>query len=315
MKVLRLRGLYSRLPLTTAALLSVACFHVAAEGDRPLAGSTFQDCENCPEMTVIPAGQFEMGVEGGEFGRYEGPVHTVNITRPFAIGTYEVTNAQYRSFVEATGHPSTGGCRIFDGVKPTAMEGNSWEDPGYGRPAKPDEPVACVHWLDAKAYVEWLADETGKPYRLPSEAEWEYVARGKSPKTRFFWGDDPNGACEYANVFDVSSAEIDNPRPIPSVTCEDGFADVAPVGQLKANAYGVYDIIGNVWEWVEDCYVMTFFEWQNDETAQTRYGCDRRGVRGGSWSTSPDRQRPEFRGRDPVKLVSQIFGLRVAMDL
>ena len=278
-------------------------------------GDTFRECETCPLMVVVPPGRFLMGADGGEDARYEGPVHEVDIRRAFAVGVFELTNAEYGAFIAATGHRWGQNCRIWNGELPVETPGKDWRDPGYGRPPRPDEPAACINWNDAKAYAEWLADSTGQPYRLLSEAEWEYVARGKTPKKRYTWGDRDEDACKYANVFDQSAAKADKPRPWKPVNCDDGFTLVAPVGQLEANVFGVHDIIGNVWEWVEDCYVMTYLDSQTTQAAQVVHGCDRRGVRGGAWSTVVNRQRPEFRGRDPVDLTTQIFGTRIARDL
>jgi formylglycine-generating enzyme required for sulfatase activity len=301
--------------LLGAATLS--CLTTGCGGEPPSATSddSFRECDDCPLMIVVPAGEFQMGAEGGEPGRYEGPVHTVTIRRPFAVGVFELTNAEYGAFVEATGHQSGENCRIWAGQMPVETPGRSWSDPGYGRPPRPDEPVACINWNDAKAYAAWLAEVTGEPYRLLSEAEWEYVARGNTPKKRYTWGDAEEPACDYANLFDQSATKAETPRPFKPVNCDDGYVQIAPVGQFRANVFGVHDILGNVWEWVEDCYVMTYLDSQTTEQAQVKHGCDRRGVRGGSWSTVVDRQRPEFRGRDPVELTTQIFGTRIARDL
>jgi formylglycine-generating enzyme required for sulfatase activity len=266
-------------------------------------------------MVVIGPGEFLMGRDGGEAGRYEGPVHKVKIDNAFAIGLYEVTNGEYGEFVDATGHASGTDCRTFDGETLDARPGLSWADPGYGRDILPDEAVACVNWNDATAYAAWLKSETGQPYRLLSEAEWEYAARAGRPNTEYTWGDDKDAACRTANVYDQSGATADIPRFGEPVACDDGQVGIAPVGSREANPFGVYDMIGNVWEWVGDCYVMTYMDDQTDGTAQTNYGCDRRGVRGGSWGTSISRQRAEFRGRDPVELTTQIFGFRIARDL
>ena len=298
-----------------AGLLSWWVIAAASAAPPTAPGETFRECDACPLMVVVPPGSFQMGDDGGEKGRYEGPVHTVTIRQPFAVGVFELTNAEYGAFVDATGHRSGEDCRIWDGRMPANTPGKSWTDPGYGRPPRPDEPVACINWNDAKAYAAWLAEFTGKPYRLVSEAEWEYVARGNTPKTRYTWGDADEDACAHANVFDRAAAKAEQPRPFKPADCDDGFMEVAPVGQLRANTFGVYDIIGNVWEWVEDCYVMTYLDSQTTEAAQVAHGCDRRGVRGGSWGTTVDRQRPEFRGRDPVELTTQIFGTRIARDL
>ena len=149
-------------------------------------------------------------------------------------------------------------------------------------------PATYISYNMAVLYLNFV----GK--RLPIEAEWEKAARGTDGRM-FPWGDKVFGPPNY------------------------GFSGLVtePVGKRKAlvSPFGAYDMVGNVWEWVEDCYVMTYLDSQTDATAQTTYGCDRRGARGGSWSSNPNRQRPTFRGRDPVELTTQIFGFRVARDL
>jgi formylglycine-generating enzyme required for sulfatase activity len=280
-------------------------------------GTVFQDCRDCPQMVVVPPGTFQMGADGGEPERYEGPVHRVTIPRPFAAGRYELTVGQYKAFVAATKHPDSGfDCNVTRDGKLGPMAGTTWRDPGYGRPAADDEPVACVTWDDAKAYVAWLAQKSGQPYRLLTEAEWEYSARA-GRTGRFAWGDDPTIACREANVLD-RSAQAARPdlKMLPAANCDDGFPGVAPVGRLQPNPFGLYDVIGNVWEWVEDCYEMPYpADGPVDGSAQLTKGCDRRGSRGGSWISAIERQRPTFRGRDPTTRSSQIFGFRIARDL
>jgi formylglycine-generating enzyme required for sulfatase activity len=297
-----------------AALALVRVDAAAAAGEmRP--GKVFKDCRDCPEMVVVPPGEFVMGRDDGEKDRYEGPVRRVKIGYSFAVGRFEVTNGQYRRFVEATGHKTAGtGCNAFFGTKVEAMANTSWADPGYGYPIRDDEPVACIRWSDAKAYVSWLAGRTGRKYRLLTEAEWEYAARAGTQGT-YTWGDDPSVACRYANIHDFSAVREGPKLPYSPPACDDGFAGVAPVGRLAPNAFGLHDMIGNVWEWIEDCYQMPYGATPVDGSAQLAVGCDRRGVRGGSWRTAYERQRPAFRGRDPEALTSQIFGMRIARDL
>jgi formylglycine-generating enzyme required for sulfatase activity len=281
------------------------------------AGTVFQDCRDCPQMVVVPPGAFTMGVDGGEPERYEGAPHRVTLAKPFAVGRYEVTVGQYKAFVAATGHPDTKEpCNVTRDGKLGPLPGSTWRNPGYGRPAADDEPVSCVTWDDAKAYVAWLATKSRLPYRLLTEAEWEYAARA-GRTGRFAWGDDPNAACREANVLDRSAhAARPDLKMLPAADCDDGFPSVAPVGQLQPNPFGLYDVIGNDWEWVEDCYAMPYpADGPTDGSAQLKQGCDRRGTRGGSWISAIDRQRPTFRGRDPVDRTSQIFGFRVARDL
>jgi formylglycine-generating enzyme required for sulfatase activity len=302
-------------PMLLFALLATASAQTRdpAAGAKP--GDSFRDCADCPQMIVVPPGEFTMGREGGEPERYEGPLRRVTIGYAFAVGRFELTQGEYRRFVEATGHKTAGtGCNAFLGDTVTALPNTSWMNPGYGRPVRDDEPVGCIRWSDAKAYVSWLAGRTGRKYRLLTEAEWEYAARAGTTGT-YTWGDDASAACAVANVHDRSGAKTTARLPYGPAPCDDGFVEVAPVGRFKANAFGLHDMIGNVWEWVEDCYEMPYGATPTDGSAQLTRGCDRRGTRGGSWRTLYERQRPAFRGRDPEALTSQIFGARVARDL
>ena len=277
------------------------------------AGAIFADCTGCPQMVVIPPGSFVMGNDGGvNEERYEGPPHDVTIGYSFAFGLLEITNAQFRTFVEDTEHTAGGNCRMWTGESVEHIPGKDWRDPGYGRPPQDDEPAACVTWIDAKAYAAWLSDETGQSYRLPSEAEWEYVARGDGATT-YAWGSDPDAGCAVANYFDQAAAGL---RPWDPVACNDGHPIVAPVGSLGANAFGVHNVIGNVWEWTEDCHVVPYGVQATDGSAYQVDGpCDRRVMRGGAWHSRATWQRPSFRGRDPEGFVTQVFGIRVVRDL
>lgn len=278
------------------------------------AGSLFKDCDDCPGLVVIPPGSFQMGHDGGEPERYEGPVRQVSVGW-FAAGRYPVTTQQYAAFIEDSGHQVTPGCRYWDSTGQELRDGPtlSWQDPGHGRPPKYNEPVVCVSWLDAVAYTRWLSTRTGHNYRLLTEAEWEYVARDRTT-TAYPWGDDPDDACAHANVADESVVAA-NTR-WPHVACNDGHAGIAPVGSFPANSFGLHDTIGNVWEWVADCYIVPYPASPTDGSAvQAEGSCERRSVRGGSWITTPYRQRVSWRGRDPEDHRTFIFGLRVARDL
>jgi formylglycine-generating enzyme required for sulfatase activity len=306
-----------------AALLVLAAFSMPAQAAGPgkgaKPGTVFKDCRDCPELVVIRPSRLKRGTDGGEKDRYEGPVREVNIGYAFAAGRFELTNGQYRRFVEATGHETAGtGCNVVRGDRVEAVPGTNWTDPFYGRPIRDDEPVACIRWSDAKSYVSWLAGRTGKKYRLLTEAEWEYAARAGT-QGLYTWGDDKAAACKVANINDQSADRLAASQggkllyePAP---CDDGFAGVAPVGRLAPNAFGLHDTIGNVWEWIEDCYEMPYGATPVDGSAQLAKGCDRRGARGGAWRSDYPRQRPAFRGRDPEALTSQLFGTRIARDL
>ena len=280
--------------------------------DLPV-GAIFQDCADCPALVVIPPGQFTMGYDGGvNEERYEGPPRDITIGYRFAIGQLEITTEQFRQFVEDTDYQAGTDCRMWTGETIAHVPETDWRDPGYGRPPLDSDPVACVSWFDAKAYVAWLADRTGKPYRLPSAAEWEYVARGGT-QTDYAWGNDPNAGCHMANYYDESAAGL---RPWDTVTCNDGHPIVAPVGSLAPNSFGLHDIIGNVWEWVEDCHIVPYGVQPTDGSPHQVDGdCYRRGVRGGAWHSQATWQRPSFRGRDTEDFVTQVFGIRVARDL
>jgi len=276
-------------------------------------GEAFRECPQCPEMLVVGPGEFTMGAEGGEPGRPEGPPRLIDIRYPFAVGRYEVTVEEYGAFVTATGHPVTGGCRVWAGEWVYPPE-NDFRSPGWRRSPQPRDPVACVSWLDAKAYVAWLTEVTGSGYRLLSEAEWEYVARAGTD-TSWPWGEEPSDGCQSANIYDASGAR-DFAFPWEPEACDDGFGAVAPVGSFTPNAFGLYDLIGNVWEWNEDCYKAPYHHLPvNGGAYQEQGSCERRSVRGGSWITRTTRQRSAFRGRDPETTVFSFFGFRVARDL
>lgn len=297
-----------------ATLLIGATASSAFAKDAPKPGATFRDCADCSEMVVIGPGTFQMGAEGGEPERYEGPVHAIRIDYSFAVGVIPVTNAQFGAFIKDSGHKAAKDCWVpLDGTY-KEIEGSSWADPAFGRPPRDDEPVVCIDWRDARAYVEWLAKKTGQPYRLLSEAEWEYVARAGTT-TRFPWGDDPEEACKHSNLLDASASRKALVVGEPT-KCSDGYATLAPAGSFAPNAFGVRDMIGNVWTWAQDCYVMPYAaDTPTDGSAYEGGKCDRRSVKGASWATTTLRARPTFRGRDPETLVSQLFGVRVARDL
>ena len=257
------------------------------------AGDVFRDCAACPEMVVIPAGTFMMGSPASEAGRYddEGPRHQVTLGS-FALGRYEVTRAEYAAFVSATGHDVSGGCHVLDYNADDRLyewphdENASWRSPGFSQGG--DHPVVCVNWRDAQAFVDWLSRETGERYRLPSESEWEYAARAGT-STRRWWGDEAGAQqCEYANGGDATYEQEVLRRFVDAdwgvAECTDGSARTAPVGSFSPNDFGLHDVLGNVWEWVEDCWHNDYSGAPSDGTAWERGGnCGRRVLRGSSW--------------------------------
>ena len=278
-------------------------------------GAVFQDCADCPEMVVVPSGSFTMGENDGDPERTEGPERHVIIKNSFALGRYEVTHKQFAEFVSATGQaPEVDECSMWVMTDISTPDRN-WLDPGYKRPVREDEAVVCVSWRDARAFVAWLSGKTGQRYRLPTEAEWEYAAKGGT-ETKYFWGEDPDIACDYANVYDITAAAKWPTDDWDAPACDDGFADNAPVGQFKPNPFGLYDILGNVWEWTQDCSILPYPPEPVDGSAiEVEGACDWRAIRGGGWITQAYRQRPTWRGRDPERRMGAFFGFRVARDL
>jgi formylglycine-generating enzyme len=276
------------------------------------AGKIFRDCPNCPEMVVIPSGSFDMGSPSTETGRGddEGPVHRVNVTT-FALGMTEITRGQFATFVKETIYISGDKCWTLEKGDFEERNGN-WSIPGY--PQDDKHPVACINWNDAQAYAEWLSRKTRKKYRLPTEAEWEYAARGNTITARY-WGDNPNDASAYANSADnTAQAQIQGATSWSVHDCTDGFAYTAPVGSFKANAFGLKDMLGNVWEWTRDSYHDSYNDaptdgsaWQGDNK--------KRELRGGSWNNSPWDVRAAIRYKSDPGLRFSSFGFRLARSL
>jgi formylglycine-generating enzyme required for sulfatase activity len=250
----------------------------------------------------------------------ETPALQVTIARPFVIAARETTFGEFRRYVEATGREPAPGCRVWQGGQWALDRTRSWRDPGFGQPPADDEPVVCVSWDDAQGYVDWLSGLAGRKYRLPSESEWEYVARGGTSYPRYWgWRDSHEGvsislACDNANVYDIaalSSYEF----PWPNARCSDRVPGLAPVARYKPNAFSVYDIIGNAREWVQDCYTASYKGRPQDARAWTwQGGCELRGVRGGSWASRPSVARAAARGAELQAARQSDLGFRVARD-
>ncbi len=282
--------------------------------DATSPGSVFRDCPTCPEMVVVPEGEFLMGSDrrDDESDDDERPRHRVTLGG-FALGVHEVTRDEYEAFVAATGRGSGDRCAAFD-AEDRRWEWRSeasWRSPGY--PQAGDHPVVCVNWEDAQAYVRWLSAETGKSYRLPSEAEWEYAARAGTT-TRRHWGDDSDDGCAYANGADRTFEGRFDDSTVAD--CTDGVVWTSPVGAYEPNAFGLHDTLGNVWEWVEDCWHDDYDGAPRDGSAWTRGGdCGRRVLRGGSWSFVPRVLRSANRFRLDAENRDSSFGFRVARTL
>jgi formylglycine-generating enzyme required for sulfatase activity len=269
-------------------------------------GDVFRDCADCPEMVVIPAGEFVMGSPPDEPGRkdHEGPQQRVHVDA-VAVGRFEVTWAQWQACMRA------GGC-------------GGDASPAQGR--GDDHPVVRVNWDDAQAYVQWLARATGAPYRLLTEAEWEYAARASTTGVRW-WGASDAATCDFANVADPQmQARYADQVKWPVFDCDDGAVETAPVGRYAPNPWGLHDLFGNVMEWVEDCYAERRAAPTNDASGgngasaadaagRASSGCERRVARGGSWVSGPRSVRAASREWATPRVRSGSVGLRVARGL
>lgn len=284
-------------------------------GARLSTGQNFRDCEACPEMIVIPPGEYTMGSPAAEDSRGadEGPQRRVRIPPGLAVGRYEVTRTEYAAFMRESGHRTAGPCGVGDGSLDGWRQdaGRSWQAPGFDQGER--HPVVCVNWDDAKAYAAWLSRKTGKGYRLLSEAEWEYVARAGTTASRY-WGDDAIGQCRHANGADSGFGE--NYRAEARSACRDRGVHTAEVGTHGKNGFGLSDMLGNVWEWVEDCLHKDYVGGPGDGAPWVRKGdCSRRMLRGGSWYTHPGILRSAARGRDAPASRNFDTGFRVARDI
>ncbi len=241
-----------------------------------------------PEMVEIRAGSFRMGcVSGRDCWDREKPVHVVRIAS-FALSKYEVTFEEYDRFTDATGRERVA-------------------DEGWGRGRR---PVINVSWSDAVAYAEWLSDQTGETYRLPSEAEWEYAARAGSER-KYHFGDDESQLCRYGNHADTST-DLD----WRNTACSDGVGKrTATVGSYQPNAFGLHDVHGNVWEWVQDCWNENYRGAPTDGSAWQSGDCSQRVVRGGSWLFRPGDLRAADRNWNASGDRYRYLGFRVARTL
>lgn len=275
-----------------------------------------------PAMVVIPTGTFQMGARDDEEGRAdaETPQHAVTIAKGFAMAQSAITVAQFREFVRASGYrPDSirlGGASVYD-ERSGALRDDAnatWEDDYAGHPADDRLPVVNVSWRDAKAYADWLSQRTGKTYRLPSEAQFEYALRGGTT-SRFWWG---NGTPTRV-VENLTGAGDRSPSgrhwSHAFADYRDGYWGPAPVMSFVANPFGLYDIDGNVSEWVADCWHDSYVRAPLDGSAWINPGCGVRVVRGGSWGSSPEQVRSAYRQGADGNVRSGRVGFRVVRAL
>jgi len=281
---------------------------------------SFQECPECPQMVGIPAGKFLMGSPAHEPGRFdsEGPQHVVTL-KAFALAKYPVTSAEYLTFLNVTGYQPQP-CNPLLGL--------GWRQLHRGQAATPTDvepprwPAVCLDWKDAEAFIAWINararvahPEIGNrnPYRLPSEAEWEYAARAGT-RTARWWGDRPQDACANANVTDRQTTEQFR-WPLTAQdthNCDDGAIYTAEGGRYQANDFALRDMLGNVWQWVEDCWNPSYAGRPADQRAWLAGDCSQHVVRGGSWISNAWAVRSGSRSRIPAQERYFFAGLRVA---
>ena len=307
----------SELKVRTAALVAAAGAPsndlTAAPVIRRVPGAVTEiwDAAYAPQMVVIPAGSFTLGSPASEPYRVanEGPQRRVNINTPFAVGKYAVMRDEYAAFIAATKRPDGASCYTLGYTGFTLgngfhqQVGATWRNPGFAQTGR--DPVVCVSWSDAQAYAAWLSARTGKKYRLLSEAESEYAARAGTA-TPHYWGDAPSR--------DAANYGIAPPGAPPTGVAEgaDRWVTTAPVGSFPPNAFGLFDMVGNASQWVQDCFQGGY--------ATSAVGlpteCAARLARGASWAQPPNLTRTAWRYPAPgTQNRSALVGFRVARTL
>ncbi len=295
-----------------AVLAFLLCSTIALRSEparaAPGPGETFHDCTpNCPEMVVVPAGTFQMGSSDeettreaveNEFAVWEKPVHSVTIAKPFAVGKFAVTWAEFNAFAKETGYNTTG-CLARDtkAGKYEYDDKKSWKDPGFPQ-TNLSQPVVCVAWDDAMKYVAWLSAKSGQQYRLLSESEWEFAARAGTMTVRY-WGDAIGSG--NTNCGDCGSRW--------------DFKQTAPSGSFKPNGFGLYDMVGNAYQWTGDCWNESYDGAPKDGSITTTGDCNRHAVRGGSWLNGSREVRAAHRFRLLTGIRFDNIGFRVARTL
>jgi formylglycine-generating enzyme required for sulfatase activity len=275
----------------------------------PEPGTVIRDCPTCPAMVVLPQGRFKQGslrAEGGATA-FETPLHWVAIGS-LSMSANAVTVDDFQQFVADTGADMRG-CDTYDGDWKRRPD-NSWKNPGF--PQTGTHPVTCVSWNDAKAYARWLSAKTGHSYRLPSASEWEYAARAGGEAVQP-WSADGSAACATANVADASAAQR-----YPGWTvfgCSDGYVYTAPVGSFKANSFGLNDMLGNVFQWTEDCWHADYADAPIDGSARSDGDCSEHELRGGSWFSTPAYVRANYRNHFAADYRTSSVGIRLVRDI
>ncbi|MTI11005.1 SUMF1/EgtB/PvdO family nonheme iron enzyme [Curvivirga aplysinae] len=266
---------------------------------------SFQECDECPEMVTLPKGSFIMGTDDG--AEDEGPAHKVTIDYDFAVSRSEITLGQFTYFLEKTGHTMGQKCYASEGGEWAEKKGVFWGTPNYFQ--EQNHPVVCVNWNDAQAYVKWLSEKTGQKYRLLSEAEWEYAAKG-GMEGKFWFDNIPMLQCIYVNG---AAGETDEENRLQE--CSDDFKYTSSVYHMPPNPFGLYAMNGNVWEWVQDCNTDNYQNAPINGNADESHGCDQRALRGGGFLNSGDALSNINRGSIKPDRRDFDTGFRIALSL
>ncbi len=272
-----------------------------------------KDCETCPELTIVPAGSFMMGSPRNEEGRSdsEGSQRRVTIGHSFAVGRFAITVDEFKEFVNDTGFRTGDFCAAGDEYKARSV-GSFASPPGFATVFVQDgrHPVVCVNWLDAKAFLAWLSSKTKRNYRLLTEAEREYVTRAGA-STAYWWGD---GITPSQALYDVTSNSTRRSETGGAVNIASA-GGTAPVERYQPNKWGLYQVHGNVAEWVEDCWTTAGAEASASPAAVVLPNCKDHVLRGGAWSYPKTALRAAFREHAPTDGRYNHIGFRVARDL
>ncbi|MFZ1108809.1 MAG: SUMF1/EgtB/PvdO family nonheme iron enzyme [Rhodomicrobium sp.] len=311
-----------------------SCFHGVQQAGkslciRPGPEEFFKDCPDCPEMVAAPVGAFLMGRPESEvpalasasdmhfedqeiFAKWETPQRKVTIPAPFEVGRTLVTQRQFEAFASATNYRPSHRCSEREGKEFRELAGVSWQEPPFGW--RGDNPAVCLNWYDAEAYVQWLSKITGERYRLLTESEAEYAARAGAwtdARPRIFLGNSAKDRCLYANSSGAAASPSYENWLVRNEAC---WGQIAPAMSFGPNAWGLYDVRGDIWTWTEDCWSPSYSDIPLDGSANKTGDCGRHSLHGGSW-LSLRHGRTAFRDAGRAEFSTVAFGLRVARSL
>lgn len=301
---------------------------IAADDPKWKRGSTMKDCPDCPTMVVIPAGTFTMGSSDEEraregvpdtFGNNEKPQVEITFARPFAMAATETTRGQFAAFVRETNRPIPTECHVYnrelDNWAGVPGQTYNWQNPGFQQ--DDSHPAVCMNYPDAADYAAWMSRKTGKTYRLASQAEWEYAARGGTSTARY-WGDSTAPICSKAQIMTSETFEdiAKGESWLGELICSGTQSWTVPVASFDPNPFGLYDMLGNVWEWVSDCATPDHTGYPTDGSPQTKGDCTKRITKGGAFHSRVWLARPATRGTgQPGENRPVASGIRIVREL